>query len=81
VAAPRLDAHAWLAWVPWHPPAAAATPPEVMSVADLAVYLQVAPLTLYRLLPTSDIPHARIGGQYRFLRRAIDAWLGAPVPP
>jgi excisionase family DNA binding protein len=52
-----------------------------MRVADLAVYLQVAPLTLYRLLPTSDIPHARIGGQYRFLRRAIDAWLGAPVPP
>lgn len=38
-------------------------------------YLRVTPRTIYRLIQTGDLPAVRIGGQWRFRRSDLDAWL------
>jgi len=47
----------------------------VMTVEDLAVYLQVHPSTLYRLLKGGAIPAFKIGSDWRFNRETIDGWM------
>ena len=48
-----------------------------MSLDDLAEYLKVSKVTLYRMLTTKKgtIPKHRIGKQYRFSKSEIDAWV------
>jgi excisionase family DNA binding protein len=47
----------------------------VMTVEDVAAYLQVHPSTLYRLLKSGAIPAFKIGSDWRFNRETIDRWI------
>lgn len=48
---------------------------DVLDVEEAAQYLKFSPRKLYGLVRNGEIPHKRIGRQYRFSRRALDAWL------
>lgn len=47
---------------------------RVLTVKDLAAYLQVNPTTIYRLLRRSAIPAFKLRGDWRFNLESIDAW-------
>lgn len=46
-----------------------------MTIAELAVYLDIAESTLYKKVSTREIPFAKFGNTLRFTKVAIDAWL------
>ena len=48
---------------------------EVMTVRELARYLECHPGTIYRFLKLGEIPAFRLGGGWRFRRHAIDEWI------
>ena len=51
-----------------------------MTVKDLASRLSVHPETAYRLCRRGDIPHSRVGGQYRISEQQLQTYLqGGPV--
>lgn len=51
------------------------TPPDVMTVEQLSVYLQIAKSTIYKLAQEGKVPGQKIGKHWRFRKGAIDAWL------
>ena len=53
----------------------------VMTVEQVAVYLHLAPSTVYKLAREERIPARKVGGRWRFSRRALDAWLAGERPP
>lgn len=55
-----------------HPPP---SPPDVMTIDDLAAYLQMSKSSLYKLAQTCRIPGQKVGKHWRFHRAAIDRWL------
>ncbi len=60
-------------------------PGQVMTVDQVAAYLQLNRLTVYRYVRDGRIPAAKIGKLYRILRGDVDQFLeaqkvGAPVP-
>lgn len=46
----------------------------VMTVRDIADYLQVHPSTIYRLLRRRELPAFRLGSDWRFNREDIERW-------
>lgn len=54
----------------------AAEPAEVMTVDQLAELLQVGPEAVAEQAETGTLPARRIGGEWRFARRAVLEWLG-----
>lgn len=48
---------------------------ELMTIEEVASYLRLTKMTIYRLLKRGDIPATKIGRQWRFDRAAIDDWL------
>ena len=50
-------------------------PPQVMTIDELAAYLQVAKSTLYKLAQEGKVPGQKVGKHWRFRREAIDTWL------
>lgn len=50
-------------------------PPQVMTIDDLAAYLQVAKSTLYKLAQEGKVPGQKVGKHWRFSKDAIDRWL------
>ena len=52
-----------------------ATPRRIMTVAEIAEYLNVHPSTIYKMATKGQIPFFRIGFDYRFHRDAIDKWM------
>jgi excisionase family DNA binding protein len=50
---------------------------QVMTVDQVAAYLQLNRLTVYRYVRDGDIPAARIGKVYRIRREDVDAFLEA----
>ena len=48
---------------------------ELMTVRQLADYLQFTDKTIYRLLQQGRIPGAKLGHSWRFQRAVIDVWL------
>jgi excisionase family DNA binding protein len=50
----------------------------LMTVNELAVYIRCHTTSIYRLLKRHSIPGFRVGGNWRFSRRAIDAWMAGP---
>jgi len=48
---------------------------ELMNADDLAKYLSVHTITVYRLIKDTDIPAFKMMGQWRFKKSAIDAWM------
>jgi len=47
---------------------------KVMTVIEVAEYLNVHPSTIYRLLRRKEIPAFRVGSDWRFNRESIDTW-------
>lgn len=58
--------------IPDTPPPA---PPAVMTIDDLAEYLQVSKSSLYKLVQSGQIPGQKVGKHWRFRRDTIDRWL------
>jgi excisionase family DNA binding protein len=62
-----------------------------LTTEEVLEYLQVNLRTVYRLIKAGKIPAVRVGRQWRFRKRDIDAWLdtqrprpdrgGGPTPP
>lgn len=48
---------------------------EIMDLKELAQYLKFSEAKIYRLVGKRQIPFTKIGGQYRFTKKAIDDWL------
>jgi excisionase family DNA binding protein len=46
----------------------------ILTVEDVAEYLQVHPSTIYRLVKQKQFPAFKIGGDWRFNRESIDRW-------
>lgn len=49
--------------------------PEVMTIDDLAAYLQVSKSSLYKLAQDGKVPGQKVGRHWRFHKDTIDAWL------
>lgn len=47
----------------------------VMTVDQVAAYLQVSTRTVYNLAAAGEMPAAKVGEQWRFYRPEIDRWL------
>jgi excisionase family DNA binding protein len=48
---------------------------ELLTVEEVAGYLKIDRITVYRMLARRKIPAFKVGGQWRFYRKMIDAWL------
>ena len=51
--------------------------PEILLVEEVADYLRVNKQTIYNLLRQGQLPAKKIGGQWRFHKKAIDDYLMA----
>jgi excisionase family DNA binding protein len=51
-------------------------PSSVMTVKEVAAYLQIDESTVTRLAKRGDLPGKKVGYLWRFNRAVIDAWLG-----
>ena len=52
---------------------------DIMDVKEIAAYLGFSPTKIYRLLTAAEIPHVKVGGQYRFPKAVIDDWLAGKL--
>jgi len=50
-------------------------PSDVMTIEQLADYLQIAKSTLYKLAQEGRIPAQKVGKHWRFHRETIDRWI------
>ncbi|MCK5580794.1 MAG: helix-turn-helix domain-containing protein [Candidatus Omnitrophica bacterium] len=48
---------------------------RLMTIEELAAYLQVKKRTVYEWLKKGKVPAIKIVGQWRFKKDKIDAWL------
>jgi excisionase family DNA binding protein len=48
---------------------------NILTVRQLAAYLNMASVTIYRLAARGELPGTKVGGQWRFHKQAIDEWL------
>jgi excisionase family DNA binding protein len=51
-----------------------------LTTEEVLAYLQVNLRTVYRLIKANKIPAVRVGRQWRFRKRDIDAWLNSQRP-
>lgn len=49
--------------------------PEILTVKQLANYLQMDEHTIYRLAKSGKIPAMKIGAEWRFKKNLIDKWI------
>ncbi len=49
-------------------------PKEVLTVKDLAKYLNIHPVTVYNCLKKNELPAFRMGKRWRFNKESIDKW-------
>ncbi len=50
-------------------------PDQLLTLEQVAEYLNVDKFTVYRLLSDKDLPAFKVGNQWRFKRRLIENWL------
>jgi excisionase family DNA binding protein len=48
---------------------------EILTLEELAEYLKVSPWTIYRFVRERNLPSYKIGGQWRFRKEQVDAWI------
>jgi len=48
---------------------------EILTIKEVADYLRVDRYTIYRLLAKKELPAFKVGNQWRFQRKVIEAWL------
>ncbi len=49
--------------------------PDVLTIHEFAALLRVGLKTAYALAQNGEVPGFKVGGQWRFRRRDIDAWI------
>ncbi len=52
---------------------------DILTIRQLSEYLMVSEKTIYRMLDRNLLPAVRVGAQWRFRKRDIDAWLDEQV--
>ena len=52
---------------------------QVMTLREVAGYLGLHVMTVYKLTREGRIPSAKIGGQWRFKRNVLEEWLEAQM--
>ena len=50
-------------------------PDDIMTLKEVAQYLGLHVMTVYKLTREGRVPAAKIGGQWRFKRNVLDQWL------
>jgi excisionase family DNA binding protein len=50
---------------------------EIMKIPEVAALLKIAEKTVYVLAQRGELPGFKVGGQWRFSRSAINAWIDA----
>jgi excisionase family DNA binding protein len=50
-------------------------PEQLLTLEQVAKYLNVDRFTVYRLLAQKELPAFKVGSQWRFKREMIEAWL------
>ena len=50
-------------------------PKDVMTIDELAEYLQVSKSSLYKLAQDGRVPGQKVGKHWRFHKEAVDEWL------
>ena len=53
----------------------------ILTLAEAAAYLRVPETDLAELADRNGVPARKIGGEWRFLRRALDDWMRFPGHP
>ncbi len=48
---------------------------QIMTLREVATYLGLHVMTVYKLTREGRVPAAKIGGQWRFKRDVLDEWL------
>ncbi len=48
---------------------------RLMTAKELAEYVQLNPLTVYKKVKAGEIPYIRLGRSIRFKKEQIDEWL------
>lgn len=48
---------------------------DVMTLKEVALFLKVKPVTIYKLLSLKKIPGMKIMGAWRFKKELIDEWI------
>jgi excisionase family DNA binding protein len=48
---------------------------NMMTVRELAKYLKMKPVTIYKHAQTGKLPAFKIGASWRFKRNTIDKWI------
>ena len=49
--------------------------PQVMTVDQVSIYLQIGPRTIYQMTAAGAIPAVKGGAQWRFFRPESDRWV------
>ena len=49
--------------------------PELITIKEVADFLQIAEKTIYRLAAEGKIPAIKVGGSWRFNLKEIEEWL------
>lgn len=52
---------------------------NIMTLSEVAKYLGLHVMTVYKLTREGRVPAAKIGGQWRFKRDILDGWLEAQM--
>jgi excisionase family DNA binding protein len=50
-------------------------PREIMTVNEVAAFLHVHPVTVYKMMKRKELPGFRIGSDWRFNRADILGWI------
>ncbi len=48
---------------------------DILTLSEAADYLKIAEKTLLRMIHRKEVPAAKVGNQYRFLRNVLEDWL------
>ncbi len=48
---------------------------QIMTMREVATYLGLHYLTVYRLVQEGKLPAARLGGRWRFKKDILDRWI------
>jgi len=51
--------------------------PTIMTVRELAVYLRMHEMTIYRMARQGEIPAYKVGNRWRFNKYRVEEWLDA----
>ena len=48
---------------------------DILTISEVAEFFKVADKTVYALAQKGELPGFKVGDQWRFRRKAIDAWI------